>query len=229
MPIVSVVFDVGETLLNDTREYGAWAGTRQPALTACAAAGRHRRSGTREVQPRFTPGPSPGADVSRTIARTRSPSARHAAATPTAPQGPQRAEVPGRLLLHDRQGAAPAPQDRSDRRPRPGPRRPRPDRDRDRLARNTRAAMSYTVVKKLAHQQDSHITARVTGASTPPTKERAIRACSVRPASVTLPGDPVHARGLCVPSPCYIRLSGRSRAAASRAPAAPPRGRCARL
>ncbi len=25
MPIVSVVFDVGETLLNDTREYGAWA------------------------------------------------------------------------------------------------------------------------------------------------------------------------------------------------------------
>lgn len=25
MPILSVVFDVGETLLNDTREYGAWA------------------------------------------------------------------------------------------------------------------------------------------------------------------------------------------------------------
>lgn len=25
MPVLSVVFDVGETLLNDTREYGAWA------------------------------------------------------------------------------------------------------------------------------------------------------------------------------------------------------------
>ena len=30
-------------------------------------------------------------------ARTRSPSARHAAATPTAPRGPQRAEAPGRI------------------------------------------------------------------------------------------------------------------------------------
>jgi hypothetical protein len=38
-------------------------------------------------------GTSPGGDVSRATARTRSPSARRAAAIPTAPRGPQRAEA----------------------------------------------------------------------------------------------------------------------------------------
>ncbi len=46
-------------------------------------------------------------------ARTRSQSACRAAATPTAPQGGQRAEAPGRLPHHRRQGAAPAPRARS--------------------------------------------------------------------------------------------------------------------
>ena len=54
-----------------------------------------------------------GGDVSRATARTRPPSARHAASTPTAPQGPRRAEVRGRLPHHGQQDAAPAPRVRS--------------------------------------------------------------------------------------------------------------------
>jgi len=52
-------------------------------------------------------GQSPGGDISRgATARTRSPSARRTAATPTAPRGPQRAEAPGRLPRHGPQDAA---------------------------------------------------------------------------------------------------------------------------
>jgi hypothetical protein len=51
--------------------------------------------------------------ISRSAARTRSPSARHGAATPTASQGPQQAEVPGRLPHHRPHCAAAALQTRS--------------------------------------------------------------------------------------------------------------------
>jgi hypothetical protein len=38
------------------------------------------------------------------------------------------------------------------------------DRDRDRLTGGSRAAMPQTIGEKLAHQQRSHVPARVTGA-----------------------------------------------------------------
>jgi hypothetical protein len=38
------------------------------------------------------------------------------------------------------------------------------DRDRDRLAGSTRAAMPQAIGEQLAHQQRSHVPARVTGA-----------------------------------------------------------------
>ena len=106
-------------------------------------------------------------------AQTRSPSARHAAATPTAPRGPQRAEAPGRLphpgqrvqLRHLRAAAIGHLH--------PDKTVPRADRDRDRPARSARAAMPDTIAEQLAHQQDGVIPARMPGPSTPPTNARA--------------------------------------------------------
>ena len=46
--------------------------------------------------------------------------------------------------------------------------------------------MPDTIAENFAHQQASHIPARVTGAEHPPTNARATRARSARPASVTL-------------------------------------------
>jgi hypothetical protein len=82
---------------------------RQPEPTTCAAAGRHRHPRPSEVYARYIRGQSPGGDISRgAIARTRSPSARRAAASPTAPRGPQRAEARDRLPHHGPQAAAQA-------------------------------------------------------------------------------------------------------------------------
>ena len=54
---------------------------------------------------------------SRAGARTRSPSAPHAAASPTAPTGPPPSEARGRLPHTGQQSKAPAPQGRCDRSP----------------------------------------------------------------------------------------------------------------
>lgn len=51
----------------------------------------------------------------RPVSRTRSPSACRAAASPTAPRGPQRAGAPGRLPHHGSQDAVQASPDRRDR------------------------------------------------------------------------------------------------------------------
>jgi len=98
-------------------------------------------------------------------ARTTSPSARHAAAAPTAPRGPQRAEAPGRLpassvkLRHLRAAAIGHPH--TDKTV------PGPDRDRDRPARSARPAVPDAVAEQLAHQQDRDIPARVPRAEHP--------------------------------------------------------------
>jgi hypothetical protein len=80
---------------------------------------------------------------------------------------------------------------------------PGPDRYRDRLARNTRAAMPHAIAKKLAHQQDSHIPARVTRAERtshegagdtrplrPPGKRRALPDRCPSHQATALPGRP---------------------------------------
>jgi hypothetical protein len=114
-------------------------------------------------------------------ARTRSPSARHAAATPTASRGPQRAEAPGRLPHPGQRGTAPAPQGRCDRSPPHGTRpSPRADRDRDRPARSPRPAMPDTIAEQLAHQQGGVIPARVPGTEHP-AHERAGDSRPLRP------------------------------------------------
>jgi hypothetical protein len=80
------------------------------------------------------------------------------------------------------------------RRPRPGSigdldpddALPGPDRDRNRLPGSTRAAVPDRITEDLANQQDRVISARVPRPSTSETNERAARARSARPASVTL-------------------------------------------
>ena len=72
-------------------------------------------AGTSQVYARYTPGTRPGQEISRAAARTRSPSARHAVASPAATQGPQRAESPGRLPHRGPQDATPASQVRPGR------------------------------------------------------------------------------------------------------------------
>src|SRR5580704_10442896 len=100
-------------------------------------------------------------------ARTRSPSARYAAATPTAPRGPQRAEGPGAFripagtvqLRHLRAAAM------GDLHP--DKTVPRADRDRDRPARSPRPAMPDTSAEQLAYQQGGVSPVRVTGTEHP--------------------------------------------------------------
>ena len=60
MAVVSVVFDVGETLLDDTREYGAWADwlgvprhTFSAVLGAVTAAGRNNAETFQYFRPGF--------------------------------------------------------------------------------------------------------------------------------------------------------------------------------
>jgi hypothetical protein len=61
-----------------------------------------------------------------------------------------------------------------------------PDLDRDRFPGSAGAAVPYAVAEKLACQQDCDIPARMSRPSTAATNERAIRARSGRPATVTL-------------------------------------------
>ena len=108
-----------------------------------------------------------GRDVSRAAARTRSPSARHAAATPTAPRGPPQLKPPAAFripasraqLRHLR--AAAIGHLHTDKAV------PRADRDRDRPARSARPAMPDTIAEQLAHQQGGVIPARVPGTEHP--------------------------------------------------------------
>ena len=173
--------------------------------------------------------------------RTRSPSARHAAAGPTAPRGPQRAEAPDPLPHRGPQDAA--------RRPRPGPvgdldpdsTVPGNDRDRDRRPGSTRAAMPDSVTEDLADQQDGHIPARMPGTEHLPDESAAARARSARPPGKrrALPDrHPGHhrTRALPLPAPALgsIRAVGRGHTrmharlrAACQAWTTRPRGRSA--
>jgi len=98
-------------------------------------------------------------------ARTRSPSAPHAAAIPTAPRGPQRAEAPGRLPHPGQHGTAPTPQGRCDRSPPHGQDR-RPPLTAT-VPPSARPAMPDTVTGQLAHQQGGVIPAQVPGTDHP--------------------------------------------------------------
>jgi|GEM_PF-3909801 len=141
---------------------------RQPTPTTCAAAGRHRPPRTDEVHARSMPGPSPGGEISRATARTRSPPA---APPPPPPRREARNELKPATAFR-------IPASRTQfRHPRPAPVTdldsdhavPRPDRDsdRDRLPGSARAAVPDTITEELAHQQDGRIPARVTGAEHP--------------------------------------------------------------
>ena len=119
--------------------------------------------------------------------RTRSPSARRAAAAiPTASRAPRRAAVRGRLPHPGRQGEAPAPGAAAIRDLDPDRTVPGPDRDRDSLTRTGRAAMPHAVAENLAHQQDSGIPSRVPGTEHPVYERAGDPSRSARPASVTL-------------------------------------------
>jgi hypothetical protein len=172
-------------------------------------------------------------------ARTRSPSARHAAAIPTARPGPQRAEAPGGLPHPGQQSKAPAPQCRCDRSPPHGQDCPRADRDRDRPARSARPAVPDTIAEQLAHQQGGVIPARVPGTEHPDC-ERAGDPRPLRPARPPSrsPGSPAPpsahppspaARPRHITGPAgrvygNARSTQRHRSSRNRRPARPVRG-----
>jgi hypothetical protein len=118
-------------------------------------------------------------------ARTRSPSAPHAAAIPTAPRGPQRAEAPGRLPHPGQHGTAPTPQGRCDRSPPHGQDRRPP------LTATVPPAAPDRLCRTLL--PDSSLTSRAASSPhrcpepiTPTANARATRARSPRLATVTL-------------------------------------------
>ena len=120
-------------------------------------------------------------------ARTRSPSARHAAATPTAPRGPQRAEAPAAFripaskvkLRHLRAAAI--------GRLHPDKTVPRADRDRDRPVRSARPAAGHycRTARSPAGWRHPRTGAR-DRASRRRTRGRPAPAPPARPATVTL-------------------------------------------
>jgi hypothetical protein len=115
--------------------------------------------------------------------------ARHAAATPTAPRGPQRAEAPGRLPHHGQKGTTPAPQGRCDRSPLHGQDRPRADRDRDRPACSARPAVPDAIAEQLTSRAASSPHGCPDRAPRLRTRERPAPAPPARPPSRS-PGSP---------------------------------------
>jgi hypothetical protein len=123
--------------------------------------------------------------VSRAVARTRSPSARHAAAGPTGPTGRYQPEAPAALrilasLVQLRHPGADPVGDLDAHHLVPDP-----DRDRDRLAGSARPAVPETV----AEEPTSSAASSPHGCpspSTAPTNVRATRARSANPARVTV-------------------------------------------
>ncbi len=188
---------------------------RQPTPTTCAAAGRHRPPRTDEVHARSMPGPSPGGEISRATARTRSPPA---APPPPPPRREARNELKPATAFR-------IPASRTQfRHPRPAPVTdldsdhavPRPDRDsdrdRDRLPGSARAAVPDTITEELAHQQDGRIPARVTGAEHPAYERTGDPRPPARPASVTLSRTASH-QGTRLPGrprPREITRAGRT-------------------
>ena len=122
-------------------------------------------------------------------ARTRSPSARHAAATPTAPRGPQRAEAPGRLPYPGQHGCSSGTsgplRSVTSTRTRPSPTRTLTATVTVPPAAPTGYAGHYCRTARSPARRRQPRTGDP-GPSTPPTNARATRARSARPATVTL-------------------------------------------
>jgi hypothetical protein len=118
-------------------------------------------------------------------ARTRPPSARRAAATPTAPPGPQPAEAPAAFRTPASTGQLRHPRAAAIGHLHTDKTVPGPDRDRDRPARSARPAMPDAVAEQLPSRAASSPHG-CPGPSTPTANARATRARSARPATVTL-------------------------------------------
>jgi hypothetical protein len=108
---------------------------------------------------------------------------RRAAASPTAPRGPQRAEARDRLPRRGRQDAAPASRPGSVGDLDPDGAVSGDDRDCNRFPGSTRAGVPDTVAEYLADQQDGHVSAWVPGA------ERLRDECSGGPRPLRPPGE----------------------------------------
>ncbi len=122
----------------------------------------------------------------RAAARTRSPSARRAAASPTWRPAPPPAQAPGHLPRHHQMAAALGPQGPCDPCLNPDHAVSGPDRDRDHLAGSARTAVPDTVAESSLTSKTAASPHGCPGPGTPPTNARATRARSARPVSVTV-------------------------------------------